>query len=384
MLKSIFNKMDSEKNGFLSAERFASVIRSLKCEISQENAQECMEKLDGLTTPVTLEKLRLWYAKDPSLDGVWLAALRAVVVERLEAKARTDAKLRGIFDKMDSDRAGTLDFKKIASAAKGLGCEVSQDNAKDCLVALDCLQGPVTYEKFYGWYASESSVHDAAKDGVWLTALRAMMAKRMNVAPPPIPPEHAAKLRGLFDKLDSDKTGTLDVKKIASVMKGLGCEMSQENAKYAIEALDGIPVTFDKFCVWYLSDPGKDGVWLTALRVVAVKRMGDRSKSNPPPSSVDPDATKILRAIFDKINSDKSGALTVKQIATVVKSMGCEMSQENAKDAMEALDGITEPVTFEKFSVWHGSDPANDGAWLKALRAKIVAGAPARSKTEVR
>ena len=276
IFKSLFDKMDLQ-DGFVFADQIASVIKSIgTCEMSEANSKECMEKLDGVASPVTLEKLVRWYAKDPISDGVccWLTALRALVVKRLEAKARADAKLRDIFEKMDRpDKAGTLDVKKIAAAVKGLGCGMSKDNAKECLVALDSPNGIVTFENFLAWFDSENK----EKDGVWMSALRAMIEKRKSKAPLTfliaMSPEEAAKLRGVYDKLDSDKSGTLDFKKIASAVKGLGCEMSQDNAKAALEALDGIekPVTFEKFSAWYVSDPANDGVWLAALRAIVAK-----------------------------------------------------------------------------------------------------------------
>jgi len=79
--------------------------------------------------------------------------------------------------------------------------------------------------------------------------------------------------------------------------------------------------------------------------------------------------TKLVRAMFDKMDYDKKGTLDAKKVAAVAKAANCELTQENAKAAMEGLEGLTGPVTFEKFLKWYAKDPAGDGVWLTAVRA---------------
>ena len=171
---------------------------------------------------------------------------------------------------------------------------MSQDNAKAAMTAL-AFSGEATikFEKFRAWYNN-----DEANDGMWMTAVRVMIMKAMpntgakkmsviaqvvRVSLRPGPTEADLKaLRGIFDKIDHDKAGTLDVKKIAAVAKSTGCEMSQDNAKASLIALkfgQDPTISFENFSAWFFGDASQDGVWMTAVRTMMMKVMQGRSKS---------------------------------------------------------------------------------------------------------
>jgi len=90
-------------------------------------------------------------------------------------------------------------------------------------------------------------------------------------------------VRVMFDKMDYDSKGTLDAKKVAAVARAANCELTQENAKAAMEGLRCTmtePVAFEKFLAWYATDPAGDGVWLTAVRTIMTTAM-QRRRSLP-------------------------------------------------------------------------------------------------------
>ena len=221
-------------------------------------------------------------------------------------KTLSDAELKSIkfmFDKIDQNKAGTLDIKNIGAVAKSAGCEISQDNAKEALSALDCAVGaPITFEKFTAWFSKESVFESSLvdeMDGVWLTAIRAMMIKAMTTASPEgiplgksapkIPPRVGSPtemnvVRAIFDKMDSKKVGTLDINKIAAVAKTGGCEMLKANATAALDALDCVAdptITFEKFSDWFFRDGKNDGAWLASIRFRMTKAIAKAESVTP-------------------------------------------------------------------------------------------------------
>ena len=190
-------------------------------------------------------------------------------------------------------------------------------------------------------------------------------------------------LRAFFDRADTNTSGVLDINTLANVARQLHCEMSKKCAMDAmVRLLQGTSgakvVTFELFCAWFnSSNVAEDGNWLSAMRKAISS--GIMSKVREEPSGDDGDTVKpappaMLRAFFDRMDFDKSGTLNAKKLGSCANFLGCEMSQENAKATMETLIKETDSkvVTFEMFECWFHDDPSRDGAWLRAIRARIL------------
>jgi len=120
----------------------------------------------------------------------------------------------------------------------------------------------------------------------------------------------------------------------------------------------------------------KNALWGKAIiKKAAAKRCAEQQAAEdaaaalPAENQVEESQLKVLRTIFDEIDSDKAGTLDVKKIGVIAQSQNCVMSQANADAAMVALGCPSEPVTLDRFVAWFRKDLVHEGVWLTAVRA---------------
>ncbi|KAL4237664.1 hypothetical protein ACF0H5_002378 [Mactra antiquata] len=119
-----------------------------------------------------------------------------------------------------------------------------------------------------------------------------------------------AEAKRLFDMIDTDGSGSISTKELQNVMRGLGCNPTDEEIKNMIKAVDendsGL-VEFEEFKP-FLENMEKD-------------------KSKEP---------ELLREAFERIGKDKEGKVDKRKLRDTLKKYG--MSEEDCEDMFKLCD----------------------------------------------
>jgi len=240
----------------------------------------------------------------------YLDACRAAGEARLRSEKAPELVrpelIHRVFNKLDHDKSGFLDEKKLAHVAQTCKCDVTKEHARVALATLNAVNNQVTCENFSNWYVGE-------KDGEssWLKALRTMMLRFF--------------VKDLYDKMDTDRSGTVDIQKLAYVAKSFGCEVTQECGREALRGLNvelsgnsNPNVPFDKFFAWFTKgSPARDGLWLSAIRTMMKKALPHRIEPPQVPSSLDTSLNEVFQQAVDL---EPQSSTAIERVAQVFKA----------------------------------------------------------------
>jgi calcium-dependent protein kinase len=141
-------------------------------------------------------------------------------------------------------------------------------------------------------------------------------------------------LREVFDSIDTDKSGTLDVEELKSAFKTIGQDAADETIEkmFAIGDTDGDnSISFDEFKVIMLSD---------------IETISEDEAIEVPKYTVEQ-----LREVFGKIDTDGSGDLDVEELKIAIRTVRPGTDDETIAKIIASADadGNTR-ISFDEFT----------------------------------
>lgn len=152
-------------------------------------------------------------------------------------------------------------------------------------------------------------------------------------------------VREVFDQLDEDKSGTLEVNEIKTLLKMLtDTEVTDEVVADVMSQLDidnnGV-VDFAEFTVWY---------------VKSEQRLQQEEKH-----------------IFESLDPEMDGYVQISNLGHLLKRLQVKFTQEQLDDATKHFEGGKEKISWAEFSDWFENTPF----WAEKIRGAEMASAAA-------
>eukprot|EP01065_Artemidia_motanka_P027447 TRINITY_DN32650_c0_g1_i1.p1 TRINITY_DN32650_c0_g1~~TRINITY_DN32650_c0_g1_i1.p1 ORF type:complete len:282 (+),score=95.94 TRINITY_DN32650_c0_g1_i1:79-846(+) len=151
-------------------------------------------------------------------------------------------------------------------------------------------------------------------------------------------------IENLFQSFDTDKSGKIDFLEFKILARKLGVEMTDEELKKSIEAVDqdgNLELDFDEFLIW-LQSAQQEGSDPFSILKVKIKAQGKKSLTNG--------QIEGLRECFNHFDKDGSGSIDVSELREVFRAFGQEMTEAELDNMMKDVDddGSGE-IEFEEF-----------------------------------
>ena len=330
-------------------------------------------------------------------------------------------RVREVFDTMDVDHSGSLDRDEIAQLVESMaGDLLSEEDLDGALAPMDLDgDGTVDFSEFYDWWvlmngttkSEEFAVDPASPENTRLGAPLPLMepsagspgspplvgmrrffikgsfkkkkdepgeAYALSAASVPPPPNKPLRsfsddvVRRLFDKTDTDGSGTLDRAEISSLVNSLGVWDSMwDSEEEKTEILDIIMrewdpdedgrVEFSEFCAWYraLVKDQEDAVDPGSAMQGLLLSLSPKKRREKKDATAEDDRQEV-RIVFASIDADGSGALDEGEFRQLTRELGNaeELTQKQLEEAMREMDADGNgEVNFDEFYEW----------WLRRL-----------------
>jgi calmodulin len=148
--------------------------------------------------------------------------------------------LREMFEQIDEDGSGILDRGEVQQLMISLGTNLSTGEFENAMRAMDGDgSGEVDFTEFLSWWEVNE-----AEIGAQVRALQ----------------EDMANAQMMFDEVDADKSGMIDVDEVKQLVDTFGIVMNDDELDAAMLAMDedgGGEVSFQEFYRWWSSDETK-------------------------------------------------------------------------------------------------------------------------------
>ena len=266
--------------------------------------------------------------------------------------------LRALFDEIDVDHSGTIDFDELYAATVSTfpGLQLTADDVQEMIVNADLNDdGVIDFDEFC-IIMGEAKRHVKTKIATTRRKFNAtrksyedatgkMQMKRSTG------PEG---LRVLFNKIDKDGSGTIDTGELYTSMKqsfsslNLTVEDVQHMMQKADLNNDGV-IDFDEFSI-IMGDAENHAKRMHGPSGgKRIRKMSVFSKN-----VVDEDVRLEMRSLFDKIDSDGSGAIETAELYVSMKQSfsALNLTVEDVQNMMKRADLNDDGVIdFEEFCV---------------------------------
>ncbi|EKX43618.1 hypothetical protein GUITHDRAFT_163809 [Guillardia theta CCMP2712] len=177
-----------------------------------------------------------------------MRGMAAEYLAQIKLDPEREAELREGFNLLDRDRSGRISMENLTESMRALGHYKGEAEIKDMLNRFDIFQtGDISFEE----YCIVMSSHDAFLHAGW--------APQSDNSVPPSPElvgrtsldgRYFDDYKEIFMSMDLDNSGVIDPANIREVLKRLGSEVTEEEARKMIEIADiknnGV-IEFDEF-----------------------------------------------------------------------------------------------------------------------------------------
>ena len=413
-VRALFDSIDEDGSGYLDREEMEKAAAMLGAKLGFLMSEEQINHQWELMDPdgdgeVTFDEFQAWWNgvkidKDVenmdvkvveqelvkagihvNTDGAPLATLK----QALKAHRRQEnLSVRQIFDSLDEDRSGALDWDEIEKAAGILGARTGLVMSTEQLERQYKVMDPdgdgvITYDEFETWWKNFEADHKVAMmtDDAIVAELRKVSIEVHKGAAPETVKEalkahyrnKTLSLRQVFDTIDEDNSGCLDQDELgqaaAMLATVIGFVMAPEELAAQVEIMDdsgdGI-VSFDEFAAWWASfetdtmvnklDEAdvKDLLEEAGIEVRAgadVVVMKEALRDHLKGKKMSP------QEVFEVLDDDGSGFLDKDEVANaagvLATHVGFVMSAEDLDMQFDAMDPDGDGVvTLEEFKEW--------------------------------
>ena len=265
---------------------------------------------------------------------------------------------RRIFEGIDLDRSGELDRNEIRELGVQLGAEMTDEELQSAMNEMDADgNGEVDLAEFLAWWKSARS-----SESTWAR----MIARRERQE------KEREWLRALFDHIDADGGGTLDLQEIGVMTSDLGLSLTTVELSAAMEQMDrdnNGDVDFEEFFIWYMEASNSGNRLATEIQRGLQRSEMLQMARNAMFAAMDGTGVDHLKILFDRLDEDGSRSIEVSELVYLVDGLRLNMTQEEIRIAVQEMDEKkTGQIDFEEFSNWWQS---RSGGVSGRLRSKL-------------
>lgn len=368
-LRQAFRYADADGSGFLSEDELCKVLAAQGFPVDGELRADLWRKLDhNADGKVSIDE----FISTMSVAGQGNELPETLTVQealmRVRARVYADnfLSVRDIFKKADKDNSGELDAGEWASCLRTLGFEVTDDMALRIFTAFDRDgDGTVRHSELVRTLQSDIGTTTGAAaggggggggEGGEAAADEAKLERMIVDRPAKLDGKRfkpsevfgaihdrmvdgGLRLSELFDKMDADKSGTLDYAEISKLFVSYGFRLSPELSEEMMKVLD------------------KDGnAKVSKGELLRTLRSQDYSHGKPTnPDVLFPELTNaelLLRirnkvhgqnfnttkGLFSKMDGDNSGEMDVDEFELLLKRLELQADSRTARRLFRCFD----------------------------------------------
>jgi Ca2+-binding EF-hand superfamily protein len=287
-LLAVFDSIDTDNSGDIDEEELKTAIKSLNPDASDEiivNMLGLADKDGNLAVSFKEFKtiMQIFTQKGLEMLNRWS---RLAATGKGEANVFTEGEMRAVFKRLDKDGSGSIDQEELKIAIKSIGGNLDDEAIKKMLrLADDNDNMEISFDEFKSIMLQRDSdllrewsdMAEGRGDGVVVYT--------------------DEQLRAAFDAYDTDKSGTVDVDELTMALQALNPSADEEFVKkmFAVADSDGdMEISFLEFKRMML----QKNLLKEWTDIVQGRQLSHTKRDY---------TDEELRAVFDSIDTDKSG-----------------------------------------------------------------------------
>eukprot|EP00123_Amoebidium_parasiticum_P013353 comp21909_c0_seq1/m.31457 comp21909_c0_seq1/g.31457 ORF comp21909_c0_seq1/g.31457 comp21909_c0_seq1/m.31457 type:complete len:265 (-) comp21909_c0_seq1:326-1120(-) len=166
-------------------------------------------------------------------------------------------------------------------------------------------------------------------------------------------------LKEAFQKYDTDSSGTIDTAELRLLFQDLGWSVDDGAFKQALRLLDSDnsgTIEWGEFRKW------SDFAWSYKIlktktsatdELTVTQKLESLEEAPEHEHEEDSKQTEILRAAFDKYDTDKSGTIESNELSKIFADLRWPFTEESIQQAMDFLDSDhSGTIDWEEFANW--------------------------------
>jgi Ca2+-binding EF-hand superfamily protein len=255
--RMMFEEIDTDGSGELTASELREVAEKLGGGLSEEEIDDAMMEMDHSGDgAIGVAEFQEWWTSARASDTTWTR-----LINKREREEQEREWLQELFDQIDADGGGTLDKDEVGELIGDLGLALNHIELDEAFQELDeDGGGDVDFDEFWAWFQA------APKTGSGLAAEMQRGLKRSEMLKNARDAMFAAfdggtesqrHLRQLFDRLDEDGGRGIDADELTDLVNGLRLNMSRAEIEEAVDQIDATQsgeIEFHEFYQWWISD----------------------------------------------------------------------------------------------------------------------------------
>jgi Ca2+-binding EF-hand superfamily protein len=268
-----------------------------------------------------------------------------------------ETRLQSIWEMVDADSSGVLDEAELKQVFVAMGQNLEGKKFAKAFKQIDVDgEGSIDFAELLVWWrkqkAKDLKKFDESKLQAGESGAEGGEGKGGE------PDEAEARLKTIWNIVDTDASGSLDEAEIRRVFVSMGEKWASDDKpsaakKFAkaFKAMDsdgGGEISFEELLVWWRKQKGKATTGFEDRLGAA----GMSAASGGEDAGPDPEEQR-LRTIWDIVDGDSSGALDRAEVGKVFEAMGQNLNEKKLAKAFKAMDsdGGGE-ISFEELLAW--------------------------------
>ena len=260
---------------------------------------------------------------------------------------------RMVFDHIDEDESEALSLTEVSAALEKVGSDMGQAEVEELLETMDTDGSKyVEFDEFEEWWRD----HEEDRGALFGRLLRrckadagagALQGTDGAKTAPVLPYTKAAgksDCRKVFERMDADGGGTLDIDEIRAMLQRVGSDLSLSDLATVVSSMDEDDselIDYEEFEAWWKSHEEE--------RLQLFGRLLDRIQEEVMNSS----GKSECRVVFEYIDKDESDAVDLDEMLEIIEKIGTPMSPEEVEDLLQSMDeDDSRLVDYEEFEDW--------------------------------
>lgn len=386
-LNDEFKKRDKDGNNVLDFDEFSAACSAWGLDWTAEQTRAVLRKIDtDGSGDVSLKEFKRFFSlaasKNPTmdLDEIIKVALQQMVNsgglvqgiaggvalrKRKAPETRTPeedtvSKIASKFQEMDTDGDGALSVEEFAAGLQSLGLKWPDYKIRGALRSIDKdNSGDISFSEFSQLlYPALNAFPSKNVDEILQSVLVNFAEKsKMNIA------FHARQQKSMLDtvekkfkEMDKNGDGQLDAGEFANLVTAAGLQWSPEETAAALKKMDtdgsGTISAKEFKSALYMACMRNPDASVDVLLEAVLKRMQaqggmnsqlanafpELKKATQKRTKVEEDAISKIESAFMKIDVNRDGVLTPRELSTMASSLGLSMDEKEADEMIAAID----------------------------------------------
>ena len=206
--EDLFEKFDSNKDGVLSLDEFIQAFESLRTSLSQQNLVIAFESLDvNRNKSLSINEICL---RIPGFKGSYESRM-----SKLDLGQRFEEEVKQVFDLLDKDKDGSIDYNEVIMGIKAYTMQPSQAQIKEIISKIDRNgNGKIEYDEFQNFIESTIKLEIIKQE------------------------DEMQDLRQKFVLADTSKSGFLTPQQLFNVLRSINADITNDELEPLLRYAD--------------------------------------------------------------------------------------------------------------------------------------------------